>query len=109
LFPKANGPQLELRAVRWTVVDWPRGGHSTWPLRQLRAPGSTCHPGGNQSLLSDSLRAVAFGPVLADSAPKPRLERPRSKSQPPHLVFEYIYYCHQNLSSDHLLSGVSAD
>jgi len=24
-----------LRAVRWTVWNWPRGGHSTWPLRQL--------------------------------------------------------------------------
>ncbi len=30
-------------------------------------------------------------------------------SQPPHLVFGYFYYCLQNLSSDHLLSGVSAD
>jgi len=27
---------LNLRAVRRTVWDWPRGGHSTWPLRQLR-------------------------------------------------------------------------
>jgi len=23
---------------RCTVLDWPRGGHSTWPLRQLRVP-----------------------------------------------------------------------
>jgi len=42
---KANGSQLSPRAVRWTVVDWPRGGHSTWPLRQLRAPGSTFSAG----------------------------------------------------------------
>ena len=32
----------------------------------------------------------------------------RSKSQPPHLVYGYINYC-QNLSSDHLLSGVVAE
>jgi len=30
----------------------------------------------------------------------------RPKSQPPHLVYEYIYCHYQNLSSDHLLSGV---
>jgi len=29
---------LNLRAVRWTVWDWPRGGHSTWPL--TATPGS---------------------------------------------------------------------
>jgi len=23
---------------RWYCWDWPRGGHSTWPLRQLRVP-----------------------------------------------------------------------
>jgi len=33
----------------------------------------------------------------------------RSKSQPPHLVYEYIYCHYQNLSSDHLLSGVVAE
>lgn len=33
----------------------------------------------------------------------------RSKSQPPHLVYGWYIYCHfQNLSSDHLLSGVFA-
>jgi hypothetical protein len=37
------------------------------------------------------------------------LRATRSKSQPPHLVFGYIYYCLLNLSSDHLLSGVNAD
>src|SRR6185437_5149331 len=30
----------------------------------------------------------------------------RPKSQPPHLVYGYIYCHYQNLSSDHLLSGV---
>jgi len=33
----------------------------------------------------------------------------RSKSQPPHLVYGYIYCHYQNLSSDHLLSGVARE
>ena len=65
--------------------------------------------GRNQSLLTDSMRAVARDAVLSSSASQAPLRATCSKSQPPHLVFEYIYYCHQNLSSDHLLSGVRAD
>ena len=60
-------------------------------------------------LLTGSVRAVAW----ARRAFLPALEAPLratcSKSQPPHLVFGYFYYCLLNLSSDHLLSGVSAD
>ena len=72
---------------------------------------------GNSGLLTDlrqaesilihrSVRAVASG-VETPEAP---LRATSSKSQPPHLVFDsHNYgYC-QNLSSDHLLSGVSAD
>ncbi len=33
----------------------------------------------------------------------------RPKSQPPYLVYGYIYCHYQNLSSDHLLSGVVAE
>jgi hypothetical protein len=68
--------------------------------------------GRNQSLLTDSMRAVASEfryTVCIANDPKAPLRATRSKSQPPHLVFEYFYYCLQNLSSDHLLSGVSAD
>jgi len=36
-----------LRAARWTVWDWPRGGHSTWPLRQLRVPDRPASGGIN--------------------------------------------------------------
>ena len=65
--------------------------------------------GRKQSLLTDSMRAVASDAILSNSASQAPLRATCSKSQPPHLVFEYIYYCHQNLSSDHLLSGVSPD
>jgi len=41
--------------------------------------------------------------------PKAPLRATSSKSQPPHLVFDYPNYCLQNLSFDHLLSGVIAD
>jgi len=45
---KQNGPQAwSLWAARWTVWDWPRGGHSTWPLRQLRAPDRPASGGIN--------------------------------------------------------------
>jgi len=37
-FTKQTARRRNLRAVRWTAWDWPRGGHSTWPLRLLRAP-----------------------------------------------------------------------
>ncbi len=50
-------------------------------------------PGGNQSFTHGQLRST---------------QSDRSKSQPPHLVF-WIYRYNQNLSSDHLLSGVIAD
>jgi len=50
-------------------------------------------PGGFESKLTVELRSTQSN---------------RSKSQPPHLVLGYIYYC-QNLSSDHLLSGVLAE
>ena len=65
--------------------------------------------GRTQSLLTDSMRAVASDAVLSSSASQAPLRATCSKSQPPHLVFEYIYYRLQNLSSDHLLSGVKAD
>jgi len=45
---KQNGPQARsLWAARWTVWDWPRGGHSTWPLRRLRAPDRPASGGLN--------------------------------------------------------------
>jgi len=31
---------MNLRAVRWTVWDWPRGGHSTWPLTATLGSGT---------------------------------------------------------------------
>src|SRR5689334_1001601 len=40
---------------------------------------------------------------------KAPLRATSSKSQPPHLVYWSFYNCLQNLSSDHLLSGVIAD
>jgi len=55
---KQNGPQARsLRAARWTVWDWPRGGHSTWPLRQLRVPDRPAS-GGINPYSPVSVRAV---------------------------------------------------
>jgi hypothetical protein len=65
--------------------------------------------GRTQSLLTVSMRAVASSAVLANSALQAPLRATSSKSQPPHLVYGSCYYCLQNLSSDHLLSGVSAE
>jgi hypothetical protein len=62
--------------------------------------------GGSNPYFTGSMRAVAPGASFWCLRPKPRSEQPSSKSQPPHLVFGYIYYCLLNLSSDHLLSGV---
>ncbi len=61
-----------------------------------------------------SVRAVALGASLRNwrnPRPEPRLEQTNSKSQPPHLVLDSHNNCHnnQNLSFDHLLSGVIAD
>src|SRR5258708_31299127 len=48
--------------------------------------------------------------MLSLSASEAPLRATRSKSQPPHLVLDSHNYCHiQNLSFDHLLSGVIAD
>ena len=56
-----------------------------------------------------SVRTVAFGTAFV-LAPKAPLRATSSKSQPPHLVLDSHNYCHiQNLSFDHLLSGVIAD
>ena len=63
-----------------------------WPLRLT--PGSRCDLNTGQKSNS---------PVELRST-----QSNRSKSQPPHLVSETIYF-HQNLSSDHLLSGVIRD
>src|SRR5258708_37582893 len=48
--------------------------------------------------------------MLSLSASEAPLRATSSKSQPPHLVLDSHNYCHiQNLSFDHLLSGVIAD
>ena len=62
-----------------------------------------------QSLITGSVRAVASGavPIARLKAP---LRATSSKSQPPHLVLDsHTYHYNQNLSFDHLLSGVIAD
>jgi len=62
--------------------------------------------GGSNPYFTGSVRAVASGASMVRNAPEAPLRATRSKSQPPHLVFEHPNYCLQNLSSDHLLSGV---
>jgi hypothetical protein len=63
-------------------------------------------------LLTGSVRAVASAHSSLAQTRRANAEAPLratgSKSQPPHLVYGYVY-CLQNLSSDHLLSGVRAD
>src|SRR5215475_3839936 len=73
---------------RWSLVRHPTGccGHfgelrvRTRPERQAELP---------------------YSPVSCEG-----LRATSPKSQPPHLVYGYIYCHFQNLSSDHLLSGV---
>ena len=78
---------------------------------------STATPGSSNRRFPTDLRQAELNPYLTGSvrAVAPGVETPeaplratRSKSQPPHLVFEHPNYCHQNFASDHLLSGVNS-
>ena len=61
-----------------------------------------------ESLLTGSVRAVAsVAARFAHAGSETPLRATSSKSQPPHLVYDWYIYCLQNLSSDHLLSGVN--
>ena len=60
-----------------------------------------------QSLLTGSVRAVASVRTVFRAVAETPLRATSSKSQPPHLVYVCYIYCLQNLSSDHLLSGVN--
>jgi hypothetical protein len=102
---KENGPQAQnMPAGR--PVDW-LGLTKRWSLYVA----STATPGSwrdlparrNPSLFTGSVRAVALAVAKAP------LRATSSKSQPPHLVYEHHNYCLQNLSSDHLLSGVRGE
>jgi len=106
-------------------------------MKNKRPAGRTCEPSGgllwidqevvtlrglfgNSGLPTDLRRA---DPILTHRKhagcsfecgpckfrPEAPLRATSSKSQPPHLVYGSFYNCLQNLSSDHLLSGVSAD
>ena len=107
--PSDNKQQTGLKSLRTQA---PSGGlfgidQEVVTLRGLY--GNSGHPdrpasGGIKPLLTGSVRAVAPG-VETPEAP---LRATRSKSQPPHLVFEHPNYCHQNFASDHLLSGVNS-
>jgi hypothetical protein len=121
-----NGQQtarklLNLRAVRWTVgIDQEvvtlrglYGNSRVWidaansdEISKLEAPTRLKRGARPIPYSPASVRAVAAGAVLLPRSEAP-LRATSSKSQPPHLVFGYVYYCHQNLSSDHLLSGVN--
>src|SRR5579863_7230821 len=111
---KERPASFRLRAARWTVwVDQevvalcapPRLIAATgdrakaWPLQRT--------PGLNHRSRRRDLTPDAINPTHRSSCEASQSNRP--KSQPPHLVFCFYYrYC-QNLSSDHLLSGVTAE
>jgi hypothetical protein len=101
---KACGPPGGLFGIDQEVVTL-RGLYGDSGFRHFDDPDRPAS-GGYNPLLTGSVRTVASGANSASEAP---LRATCSKSQPPHLVFEYLYYCLQNLSSDHLLSGVTAD
>jgi hypothetical protein len=76
---------------------------------QTRQPKRYATNAAASSYSPASVRTVAFG-AANELAPKTPLRATSSKSQPPHLVLDFHNYYHiQNLSFDHLLSGVIAD
>jgi len=86
------------RVRDWRKAKFPRTNTSARPTRCV-------HP-----YSPASVRAVASSRSYCRSASEAPLRATSSKSQPPHLVLDSHNYCHiQNLSFDHLLSGVIAD
>src|SRR5690242_2881363 len=77
-----------------------------WSRLRVPRKGLWCGHFGELRVLVTAISGATYaGPQSYSPVELRSTQSDRSKSQPPHLVYRYINYC-QNLSSDHLLSGV---